>query len=409
MITADQVRELLHTHVLKAWFPRCHDPTEPGLLAEFTHDWSPVHGKPRLLEFSARQGWAASVLTTLFPEHTAILNEAVRRARYDIDHVFHDPYSGGWKQWSDWHQGASHGAGLHMHGLAYMISFEASRALMFKDTEALDRSLACWQWITGAVGNSAPLRLRVPSLNQGEPEDAWQSLDSIGTPYALFDLNVLGDCFEALTLLQQAWPGSDLLRHLEALRDQLLSLVDRRTGTMHFFFDANENFIPAHHWRIGQTWQFIRRILLAEVVLPIIPGTIDIMKHLVWNTIERAWDHNNGGFFFALPHCLPDFIEDYDLIVRRKSWWVQFEALAALDAVANSTHFDDATRVKASDYSRQTLRFIQEHLLDQDFGGFFDRAPSGDHDNTCLYKGGAWKDASHETLCLNQLLQRLEG
>ncbi|MEA5474112.1 AGE family epimerase/isomerase [Synechococcus sp. CCY9201] len=286
-----------------------------------------------------------------------------------------------------------------------MISFEATRALLFPQDGALERSLACWHWVTQAVGDTLPIGLRIP-LTSADPGEAWHRLDGVGTPYALCDLNVLGDCFEALVLLHQAWPESDLLPQLEALRDQLLSLVHRATGTVQFFFNSVGEVGPGHHWRIGQTWQLVKRILQAEVILPITPETIGTLKPIVWNTIERAWDRMGGGFFFALPHCLPDSIEGHDLVVRRKSWWVQFEALAALDAVAVTAHFDKATRVTASEYTSKTLTFIEQYLLDEHSGGFFDHVANSDENKTDLFKGGAWKDASHETLCLSQLLER---
>lgn len=403
----DRVRQLLHTHVLEVWFPRCFDPAGPGLFAEFGPDWSPRHGRPRLLEFSVRQGWAATVLAAQFPQHAEILHEAVRRARHDIDHVFHDPHSGGWRQWSNPIEGPQQGSEVHLHGLAYMISFESTRALLFPQDGALERSLACWHWVKQAVGDTLQIGLRVP-LTSADPVEAWHRLDGVGTPYALCDLNVLGDCFEALVLLHQAWPESDLLSQLEALRDQLLSLVHRATGTVQFFFNSVGEVGPGHHWRIGQTWQLVKRILQAEVVLPITPKIIETLKLIVLNTIERAWDPMSGGFFFALPHCLPDSIEGHDLVVRRKSWWVQFEALAALDVVAASPHFDKALSLDAIQYANQTLEFIEHYLLDQQYGGFFDHAADASEQRTALFKGGAWKDGSHETLCLSQLLQRAE-
>lgn len=56
-MNSDRLRQLLLAHVVKVWFPRCFDPAGPGLSDEFGPDWSPILGRPRLLEFSTRQPW----------------------------------------------------------------------------------------------------------------------------------------------------------------------------------------------------------------------------------------------------------------------------------------------------------------------------------------------------------------
>lgn len=393
----------LQRHVLNAWFPRCFDPHGPGLVADFDTDWTWLGAQPRLLEFSARQGWAACVLTLHCPEQLPLLEEAIRRAHHDLDHVFQYPGGQGWGQWAPPRGAVSGGAAMQLHGVAYLIAFAATFERTHPGQGGLQRGRQAWALLESASTQEPLALLRCPPP-PADGTDPWTLEDGLGTPLALCDMNQLEDLFEALLLLHGVWPDSPLEPVLHRLRQQLLHQIHAPTGMVLEYFDVWGHPGPGHLTQVGRCWQLVKRLLLARKFFPLRESETARLATVVQALLRRAWD--SPGWVYALPAHPPDQIQGQDLVVRTRSWWVQFEAVASLALAAGCHLFAPELRARAAEARQRTEAFILEHLVDHVHGGVFSAFPRTEPGGPQSRKGGPWKDASHETLCIHELLRQ---
>jgi mannose/cellobiose epimerase-like protein (N-acyl-D-glucosamine 2-epimerase family) len=173
------------------------------------------------------------------------------------------------------------------------------------------------------------------------------------------------------------------------------------------YFDVAGHPGPGHLCVVGRSWQLVKRLLLAQDLFPLRPPETDLLERVVQALLNRAWDH--PGWVYALPAHPPDQIQGQDLVVRSKSWWVQCEAISSLALVADSPLFNAPFRARARAARQNSEAFLLEHLIDPEHGGLFSAFPRADPMDPACRKGGPWKDASHETLCLHELLRLPEA
>jgi hypothetical protein len=131
------------------------------------------------------------------------------------------------------------------------------------------------------------------------------------------------------------------------------------------------------------------------------------------NAFRHAARASGGYVFFRATHA-PEYIEGLRLVNRRRVWWVQLAALNAL-AILAADFRDD--RVGYEGILRRHWKFIQDRLIDSEYGGFHPVVPEdlgrrGMLRRTMgnspeLAKGTVWKDASHEVDCLIGTLKLL--
>jgi mannose/cellobiose epimerase-like protein (N-acyl-D-glucosamine 2-epimerase family) len=155
--------------------------------------------------------------------------------------------------------------------------------------------------------------------------------------------------------------------------------------------------------RYPNVLQTAHRLLTARDITGGEEMLIGITQRMVGLTLQHAWDRRAGGIFFAGPASFPIALEDHDLIVRRKTWWGQFEALKALLLLSCVVEKSD---VYLHRFGVQ-WRYVKHCLIDGRYGGVFSRGT----DSLPLWqrrlgarfapsdytrKGFDWKDASHE-------------
>ena len=119
VLDAARLGQMVRTHVLETWFPRCIDDEHGGYLCDFDHRWRPAGDQVKMLEFQARQTRVAALGVRLDPSdaemRAACLHgwEALRDGLWDAEH-------GGWYACADRAWSPMHGE-KHAHGTAYAI------------------------------------------------------------------------------------------------------------------------------------------------------------------------------------------------------------------------------------------------------------------------------------------------
>lgn len=106
---------------------------------------------------------------------------------------------------------------------------------------------------------------------------------------------------------------------------------------------------------------------------------------------QVGYDEGEGGIYSRV---------DYDgrLIEQRKGWWEQCEAIRAMQRYV--------VRHGAMDFAgplRQSLAFVREKYVDQEYGGWYERPP-GTGGGPSLLKGNAYKLDYHVVNMCRELL-----
>ncbi len=352
------------------------------------------------MESQARQARSAAELCADFEEED--LHAAALHGWRYLSEMMWDPRHGGC-----FHRVSRAGEPLeartkHVHGLAYLISACATLHARLHVPGALELAREAFAWLEAHAhdaihgGYMGFLTEEGRIIERMAENPLGGRLDTIGTPVGLKDLNVHSDLIDSLSNLYRIWPDETVGGRLK----ELAVIVTRRLrqpGGVQCYFAMPDWTATAHPTRYGYAFHSAIRLLAARDLLGAGAKVIEAAKGLVDAGLRQGWDRDHGGVFYAGPGMPPEDIEGWDLIVRHKAWWVQFEALQALMALS-----DDG------DIYRRTFqfqwRYIQRFLIDRDRGGVYqeglDTAPAEDAEPAvrlgALVKGSAWKDASHE-------------
>jgi hypothetical protein len=141
-----------------------------------------------------------------------------------------------------------------------------------------------------------------------------------------------------------------------------------------------------------------------------------VMRHV----LEAAWAGPTGGLWDAGPGATPDSIGAAPALLRRRSWWVQYEGLRALLLLGADETSPEAPYFR---HFCQLWAFIRRSMLDARYGGVYHRCPadlprwqrllSPARAAEACRKGDVWKDGSHEgealIACIRLLRSRPGG
>ncbi|MGE0679320.1 MAG: AGE family epimerase/isomerase [Candidatus Binatia bacterium] len=155
--------------------------------------------------------------------------------------------------------------------------------------------------------------------------------------------------------------------------------------------------------RYGYAFQIAHRLVVARDLVGAPDKIIGVAQRLEDFALRHTWDTAKGGFFYAGPAPPPTYIEGDDLRVRKKVWWVQFEALKALLALSSVVEDNDVYL-----HSFAVLwRYLHRHLFDSQHGGVYtaglESLPRWQRWLGAKFapvdftrKGSVWKDGSHD-------------
>lgn len=406
----------LRRHVMEPWFPRCVDREAGGFFCEYNRRWQLRGRQPRMLESQARQARNAARLAVAFPQEGQWAEIALHGWRYLRDQMW-DQESGGW-YWMIGRDGKPRENGVkHAHSTAYAIEACVLVHAATGESAALERAQEGFAWLdqhghdNEYGGYQAWLHrdgaVVMPGYTGGS--------EPLGHEIGIKDINVHGDMIEALTTLVQARPSPLVQSRLASLVHLVCTHMVTPEGAQHYgcYRDWRPQAAPV---RYGYGMQSYYRLLAAAHHVPEPAQARDAALRLMRHILVRAWAGEHGGLWYAGPAGQPDELEETSLFVRKRAWWVQFEALRSMVIALVREGAD------VPDLREKTLRqweFVRDRMTDPIFRGVYavcpDDMPLGQRLIGAVgirggrYKSSVWKDASHDTDCMIDSLRVLSG
>src|ERR1700728_1566868 len=305
----------------------------------------------------------------------------------------------------------------HPHAVAYA-------ALAFRLTRHLDppgegeswalRALT-WlddvAWDTRDGGYWGSYRRNNERYEEGALLPTMDGRATLGLSLGFKEINTQGDVLEALA----SYVGSTTSdTHADRL-DWMVNLITERLidpyGAMSYAY--RQDWRPAPGLvRVGYQFQMARR--LAPLSGSHVGNDLIAKSRRLVDFCMRSARHPEGGFCFAVSadgRAWPDTGSSSDL----RLWWVQFEALHALQILDHHEAIDGQNRVRYLEACEDQWSFVSGHFLDSRHGGVrqvpLDSAFRGSTDSLRRWslrrrpsptrlKSHPWKDPYHEVSTL---------
>ena len=206
---------------------------------------------------------------------------------------------------------------------------------------------------------------------------------------------------EALVGLYEVCPDPAVRARLEELHEVILTKIYTEPGAQHMFATPDWKPVPGPD-SFGHDIE--TAFLLAESAealgKPEDERTWHAARRLVDHALEVGYDHEHGGFYDE------GTIDGKDLN-KQKIWWVEAEGLNAL--LLMHERFGKETP-KYWNAFVQTWRFISEHQVDAQHGGWFNTVKPDGSPIPGRGKSDRWTEGDHQgrsMLTVSARLRRL--
>jgi cellobiose epimerase len=397
--------------LLDAWFPRVIDREHGGFLCDFDHRWRPTGPHRKMLEFQARQARLAAMAAQFLPDRPDLLAAAEHGFAYLRDAMWDDEF-GGFYRLLDRAGNPLEERSKHGHGTAYAISACVAHHRLTGSDQSLDLARRGFDWMEQHAHDKSHggyygyyLRDGRLILDRSNSVREYPVRDPIGTPLGLKDVNTTKDLMETMGQLAGVWPDPRVLERLREMLDIVRHRVVVPPGSCHVFFNPDWRPIPdiAHY---GHNLHMASLLLTAAA--PLGPAEVEkarlTSRQILDCALEHAWDPVTGGFAYAGSTFGPIHLEDHTLYLETKYWWPQAESLV------NLVHFaaQEGTGVY-SDRAVMLWRYIQTHLIDTRYGGWFRMGLDAGKEARRQPKADLWRDGSHEGMALIKCIRILEA
>lgn len=385
---ADVLDRHLEENVLARWFPRCVDHEGGGFRQSYRRDWTEGSPEPKSLVFQARMTWVAATVARLRPDlDLPFQGYALHGLRF-LRQALWDRECGG-LFWSEDRPDQK-----HAYGISFGLLAAAAVHRSTGDSEALSLAMDIFSWLDTHAHDRAGRGYREALDREGTP---WPSsrepgtCDLIGTPLGQRSSNTHLHLLEAFTECYRAWPDPLVRDRLKELLDMVRRILERNPGSLPRTF--SEDWVP-----IDTTASYGHDLEVAYWLVEAAnaageqeeAGSWTAARLLSEHALRYGFDHAHGGFFLEGPVGRPAEI-------REKVWWVQVEALCTLALL----HFRFSA--ETSEYHRrfqETWSFVDRHMIDRRFGGWFGTVSENGRKRLDPRKGHAWKAAYHTVRAL---------
>ncbi|PYK64455.1 MAG: hypothetical protein DME50_13480 [Verrucomicrobia bacterium] len=413
---AAEMLEFLRRHIINVWFPRCIDRQAGGFFCDFDRAWKPCGPQQRMLEFQARQTHVAALLALAFPNESQWTDTAIHGFRYLRD-VMWDHQHGGW-YWMIGRDGVVlQNGSKHAHSTAYALQACVQVHLATREPGALELAREGFEWFDrygydNEYGGFQSWLRREGTILQIDDTSAAEPL---GHDVGLKDVNVHGDWIEALTDLVRVQPNGTVQRRLQNLAHLFLTHLVMRDGALHYACYKDWRPQPALE-RYGYHFQNVHRFVTGSDLFERPKAFQSAARRLLDHAIARSNAGKSGGFWYAGPGGVPNKLENVLVLVKRRTWWPQFEALRSLALFSLRKNETDS---RYAELFRTQWNFVRDRMCDKSFGGTYATCPSDLsarerplgrwRNGAALHKGNVWKDASHDTDSLIDCIRLLRG
>lgn len=383
------VTQLLNTHTLDAWFPRCID-KRGGFQQNFDRAWHAKRDDVRHLVFQARMLWVAA---TVARTHESAGTEFSAFALHGEQALacFEDQSGGGWwpsTQERRYKHSYAISFAIYALAAAYRLNPDDSRrqrlrrGLDWWDRHALSEDGTYWDVLdpAGVPMTEAALKTIIPTA---------PSLRSSNTY-----IHIIEALTEVVEARGSALAEERLLAHVEALE---MALVQSR-GRLYESY-TREWYAADARVSFGHNIEIVTLLYKANQALQ---RESRFSSHA---TAERVRRHGLDPVFGGV--CTGPF---WSLRGNhRKLGWAQIEALCGflLTAYLCKKQGDTKGAGRYRVAAEKTWRFIHQRLVDPLHPGVFDGTDRRGHVQDHR-KGHQWKACYHYTRCLLECMWILE-
>lgn len=406
--TIETFQSILKEHIIDAWFPRSLDLEYGGFLCDFNRFWKLSGKQEKLLEFQARHTMFAAAASKFYPKNQQ-LKQAVLHGLNYLEQKMWDHKFGGWFHLLDRQGTPLHSRVKHLHGFAYAIEACSKVYEVTGETKALKLAQEAFNWMEHYAYDNQYGGYFGFLKEDGKlirDKEFWEKpTDTISTPINCKDANIHSDFLEAFFYLYRVWPSDKVKKRLIEVLNIMCEKMYLPSGS-YFFFKPDWTPIP-YLEKFGYVFTAIYRLFLTKKFAPDEKQIEQVICQLTDHLIECALDNLSGGYFFAGPAIANFYAQGIDLRLRKKLWWVEFEALRAL-LLVSKLKSDNHTYQK---YFCNQWDYIENNFLDFRHKGTYyvstDSLPLWQQilgknlaPKSFTKKGDFWKDASHDGLAL---------
>jgi mannobiose 2-epimerase len=393
---------------LSAWFPRLIDREFGGFLCDFNHNWKPSGPQLKLLEFQARTTRLSAQVAS-HPGFESYRAYAAHGFRYLREVAWDDQY-GGWFHMLDRRGQPLEDGTKYVHGTSYALGACAVYYELTSDPEALDLAKKAFSWLEAVAhdrtngGYFSALERDGTRITSSPTKTAVR--DYMGTPFGLKDTNTNGDMLEALVHLDRVCPDVTVKERLKEMFYVLRDRIMVAPGIAHMYFQPDWTPVPD----VAQYAESLRKAnILASSAralgLSEDPKSVRVVKSVIDNLLQFAWDASKGGFYFAGSAFGPAYVGETWIFAKKKFWWAQAEGLEALLTMALLYPDDEM------DYAKRFMdlwSYIRKNMIDWRRGGWY-QVGRDRFELRARPKAAMWKDASHETHAMLECMRMLAG
>ncbi len=415
---------VLENYIFDPWYSRVLDTEHGGFYTKFDYQWRKNGEQFKMLEPQARQTRIAAQ-GALFNSARTDLKQAAHHGFEYIKDTMWDQDYGGWYRMVSKEGSALESGSKHVHGMAYAIAACVKYYQLSKEDSALELAKSAFNWLEthahdlenggyyvyflrdGTLIRSAdqcPLQITDDSID--DPANGFvATTDPLGNPLGFKDANTTCDLLEALADLYSIWPNSIVFERIKELYTIVVNKITLPSGAMHFAFSPDWRPSP-HLLLYGHGLQSVGQLLKAAETLDCTNETRTFVTKVVDLSLEVAWDKTKGGFYFAGSVTGPIYIDDREVFIRDKSWWVQAEGLRSL-LILSMVNKPSVGSMYA-DYFVKLWSYIYENIIDFEFGGW-KRFGNGEGPVQNATKAGLWKDSFHEARAMMNVIKMLRS
>ncbi len=377
-IGAAEARDLRRTieanlgdELTRLWYPRSLDP-DGGFHQTYARDWSPLPDENRFLVYQARMTWTAAAFARHSPAHRDAFLGYARRGVDFLDRSMRDGPSGGfhWVVGPGGKFDPALGSEKHVYGTAFALYAASLVHEVAHDETSLKVARDAFGWLERHAHDAehggyfeAITRGGQPILAPEGPVPPSERADRLGVYYGFKSMNAHIHLLEAVAEFYRVEPTPEVRRRLEELLAVVRDKVAAEPGALNLYLSRDWRPAPAHD-SFGHDVETAYLLVEAAGALgiPDDPKTWRVARGLLDHALDWGWDDQHGGFYdkgdvFAG--------KAYD---TTKVWWTQAEGLNAL--LVMHRRFGRETDRYARAFRKQWA-FIEAHLLDPEFGGWF--------------------------------------
>ncbi|QDV36582.1 AGE family epimerase/isomerase [Tautonia plasticadhaerens] len=402
---ADRIDDLLKAE-MALWYPRAIVPGG-GFHQSFARDWSPTPDSNRFLVYQARMAWTAAAMAEHDEGHRDAYLDHARHGIAYLDEVMRDDEHGGfhWILGPDGEVAPRLGDEKHAYATSFVIYAGAKVHEVSGDARALEVARDAFDWLDAHAHDDehggyheATRRDGTPILDRDPEAPRPRQFNRMSQYYGTKSMNAHIHLLEAVAELARVDDRPIVRERLGELHRVVRDRIAVEPGALNLYFTRDWRPMPAHD-SFGHDVETAYLLVEAAGVLgiPDDPETWRVARSLVDHALDFGWDAEHGGFFDKGDVFGP-------VLDPKKVWWTQAEGLNAL--MLMHRRFGDETGRYRDAFALQ-WRFIEDHLLDDEFGGWFSEAEADGGRVGDGQKASQWKANYHTARAMINVVRML--